>query len=72
MKVQHIDKANQASEEYSKEGLIPDTLTELRTCLFFEQRRWRHFGRTPDEESMIFINAILRGVREKLTSGEMG
>lgn len=25
-----------------------DTLDELRTCSFFEQRRWRHFGEGPD------------------------
>ena len=23
------------------------SLTELRTCLFFEQRRWHHFGYEP-------------------------
>ena len=26
------------------------TLTDLRTCLFFECRRWRHYGDDPDEE----------------------
>ena len=24
-----------------------DALAGLRTCLFFEQRRWRHFGYAP-------------------------
>ena len=28
-----------------------NTLTDLRTCLFFEQRRWRHSGYGPDEEA---------------------
>ena len=27
-----------------------DSLTHLRTCLFFEWRRWRHFGDEPDAE----------------------
>ncbi len=30
-----------------------NTLTELRTCLFFEQRRWRHLGESPDAASMV-------------------
>lgn len=36
-----------------------DTLTDLRTCLFFEQRRWRHFGSAPDEEDMTYIHSVL-------------
>ena len=31
------------------------TLFELRACLFFEQRRWRHFGDNPDEETMEYL-----------------
>lgn len=39
-----------------------ETLADLRTCLFFEARRWRHFGEdpTPDEE------AYMRGLVEKI------
>jgi hypothetical protein len=29
-----------------------DTLTDLRACLFFEQRRWHHFGGEPDPTSI--------------------
>lgn len=32
----------------------PTTLSEWRTCLFFEQRRWRHFGAEPDAEALKF------------------
>src|SRR5262245_4737602 len=27
-----------------------ESLTDLRTCLFFEQRRWHHYGDEPDPE----------------------
>jgi hypothetical protein len=47
-----------------------DTLTNLRTCLFFEQRRWRHFGDEPDEKSMIYIRDVLNMIRHKVAMGD--
>jgi hypothetical protein len=41
-----------------------DCLTELRTCLFFEQRRWRHFGEEPDAEGMEYIRGLVQKIRE--------
>ena len=46
------------------------TLTELRTCLFFEQRRWRHFGDEPDEEAMEYIRSVVQKIRAKLAAGQ--
>jgi hypothetical protein len=46
------------------------TLTDLRTCLFFEQRRWRHFGEKPDASSMEYIHAILEKIRARISAGE--
>lgn len=51
--------ANQAKKVYTEEGRLPNTLTELRTCQFFEQQRWCYFGRIPDEKSMVYINALI-------------
>ncbi len=45
-----------------------DTLTDLRTCLFFEQRRWRHFGFAPDEGSMIYIHELLEQIRARVAA----
>jgi len=45
-----------------------DSLTDLRTCLFFEQRRWRHFGMSPDEEAMAYIRQLVAGIRDKVAS----
>jgi hypothetical protein len=41
-----------------------NTLTNARTCLFFEQRRWRHFGYEPDEEAMEYIRKVIGRIRE--------
>jgi hypothetical protein len=47
-----------------------ETLTDLRTCLFFEQRRWRHFGEEPDSSSLEYIHGIVEKTRIKLGAGE--
>ena len=46
-----------------------NTLTELRTCLFFEQRRWRHFGEDPDAAGMIYIRGLVVKIRDKVAAG---
>lgn len=63
--------ANQWLEAYEKNGTYPTTLTDLRTCLFFEQRRWRHYGYEPDENTMRYVRGLISGIRaicEKLES----
>lgn len=47
------------------------TLTELRTSLFFEQRRWRHFHEDPNKESMIYIRALIEMIRSKVEIGAL-
>ena len=39
------------------------TLTELRACLFFEQRRFRHFGWAPTGESLRYIRSLVEKIR---------
>jgi len=60
------DIANQCRQAYETRQSLPETLTELRTCLFFEQRRWRHYGYSPDENAMIYIHALVEQIREKI------
>ncbi len=47
-----------------------NSLTDLRTCLFFEQRRWHHFGDEPDEDSMRYIRSLVQAIHDKLLAGE--
>lgn len=47
-----------------------NSLIELRTCLFFEQRRHHHFGEAPDRETMAYIRELIAKIRTKLEFGE--
>ena len=49
----------------------PSTLTDLRTCLFYEARRWKHAGKSPDEISMKRIGALLFAISQKVRSGDL-
>lgn len=40
-----------------------ETLCDLRTCLYFEQRRWRHFGSSPDKEALTYIRSLVEAIR---------
>ena len=46
------------------DGKLPTDLAQLRGVLFFEQRRWRHYGEAPDRKAMRHIRAIIRRIRE--------
>ena len=48
-----------------------ESLTDLRTCQFFEQRRWRHFGENPDEETMIYIREMVEKIRSMVATGAL-
>lgn len=48
-----------------------ESLTDLRTCLFFEQRRWRHFGENPDEKTMDYIRGLVEEIRSMVSTGDM-
>jgi len=63
--------ANQAAEAYARQQVLPDSLTELRTCLFFEQRRYHHFGQSPDEQAKGYIRALVQGIRQKVRAKEI-
>lgn len=43
-----------------------ETLGDLRTCLFHEQRGWRHVGRVPDGADLEYIRGLVRQIRERV------
>lgn len=47
------------------------TLRDLRTCLFFEQRRWRHFAEEPDREAMEYIRSLVEQIRDRVLTGDV-
>jgi hypothetical protein len=62
--------ANGAAQAFHELGTLPDSLAELRTCLFFEQRRWHHFGLDPDDSAMVYISALLEAIRRRVPGTE--
>lgn len=66
------DLANATQYEWSENGALPDDLIELRSCLFFEQRRYRHFGWNPDEDAMAYIRALIEAIRARVTEANPG
>jgi hypothetical protein len=61
---------NRGADLFRESGTLPQSLAELRTCLFFEQRRWRHYGLDPDEPARRYISALVEAIREKVRAGE--
>ena len=57
---------------YRKEASLAQSLTDLRTCLFFEARRWKHFGKQPGKKSMEYIRALVEGIRLQVEAKEIG
>jgi hypothetical protein len=49
-----------------------ETLSELRTCLFFEQRRWRNYWGQPEGDDSQYIRSLVEGIREHVTSAQAG
>lgn len=63
--------ANECAGLYERDSVIPTSLEYLRTALFFEQRRFRHLGWDPDEETMKYIRALVAGIQEIVGRREM-
>jgi hypothetical protein len=70
--------ANRSLRSYEVEKSLPDSLSQLRACLFFEQRRW-HYLRSSvgsyvafdrDGRAMIYIHALLEAIALKIRAGE--
>lgn len=52
--------------EHQRNGTIPSSLDELRGCLSFLQRVWRHHQSRPDERGLAFIHKLLEAIRASL------
>ena len=52
------DLANQKLEIFERSGIWQGSFEELGCCLFFEQRRWRHFGTDPVGDQLMGLQAL--------------
>lgn len=60
------DLANEMRRRWDATSELPDDLVKLRASLFFEQRRFRHFGWAPAGSDRDYIGALLEAIRVAL------
>lgn len=60
--------ANAALSAYYHHETLPDDLTELRACLFFEARRWTLYQSAPDTKATIYIFALIDRIKTMVTN----
>jgi len=69
-KCREIAKVGIAS--YRDKKPFTQSLTDLRTCLFYEARRWNHLEKTPNKLGMAYIHALLEAIRVRVMARELG
>ena len=62
--------ADKSAEGYHAFRRLPEGLSELRACLFFEQRRWRYVQEDPTGEDLEYVKALVEAIREKIAGGQ--
>jgi len=63
------EAAAEAGNEKAK-NLAACSFTDLRAALFFEHRRYNHFGYGPSAEAMVHLHALLEEIRRRVQGGE--
>ena len=54
--------ANRVLQHWTRSRVLPSSLDELRGCLFYEQRRWHHFGEDPTGRSAEYMWAMIDAI----------
>jgi hypothetical protein len=55
--------ATRSMRRWTRARTLPATVDEVRACLFYEQRRWHHFGEDPNGRGAQYIWALLDALR---------
>ena len=66
------DLANRKLEAFERSGIWQGSFAELRCCLFFEQRRWHHFGTEPTGNELMTIQALFSAIAKLWQRIEVG
>ncbi len=60
------EMANRAISQWTQTHVIPSwlqgDLDRLRSCLYFEARRWIRLEREPDTRSLIYVHALIEAI----------
>ncbi len=63
--------AKQGINLYKGKKELTQSLTDLRTCLFFEARRWKHYAKNPSRKGMAYIHALVEAIRLRVHAREI-
>ena len=63
--------ANKGVELYKGNKDLSQSLTDLRTCLFFEARRWKHLEKIPTPSGLKYIRALVEAIRMRVQTKEL-
>ncbi len=55
--------ATRSIRNWTRHHCLPATIDEVRGCLFYEQRRWHHFGEEPNGRGGYYLWALLDSLR---------
>ncbi len=62
--------AGRSLQQWTRTGTLPDDLDELRACLFFEERRWHHFGEEPHGRAARYVASLLAAITSAVEDAE--
>jgi hypothetical protein len=66
------DVAKLGIASYKDKKPFTQSLTDLRTCLFYEARRWNHLEKNPNKPGMAYVHALLDAIRVRVLAHEIG
>ncbi|HLX88115.1 MAG TPA: hypothetical protein VKR22_06630 [Acidimicrobiales bacterium] len=60
--------AGRGWRDWARTGAVYGRIDQLRGSLFYEQRRWHHFGEAPSERAAQYVWALLDAIREHVAA----
>ena len=66
-----FERCAEIADQHFYDRLRDSNLTELRTCLFFERRRWHHFGELPNPQRKPYRLYHFEKIREMVATGRV-
>ena len=57
---------------YKSKQALTLSLTDLRTCLFFEAMRWRHLDKAPTKRGLDYVHTLADAIRTRVLTREIG
>jgi len=65
------DVARQGVALHKTNQHLTQSLTDLRTCLFFEARRWKHLEKNPSKAGLVYVHALVEAIRLRVQAKDL-